>query len=482
MLKTVIIKNKYESTIEKLKETYEKIDESGNVFILFKNEYNQNKNIEYSFLDIIGESIKIGYSYINTIVAPHEEDICGDIDNVIYVIWICKNYSKMFFDKDKIREEHIWKDVEWGKRAKNYNPKGKDPGNVWIPTEDNGKGKITKHIYLSIEDIIERIVSATTDNTMSDTVKIYSNKDINLEKIKNKTNCIVEIAYEKNEEEKENIISSVNKCHDNPTEIKKQLKETDATVIFATSEKMEEIENESLDLIVTSPPYWNLKDYFKEGQIGQEPYEEYLFRMNKVWKECYNKLKNTGSLWININIRRRNNKPILLPKDFITQCKTIGYHFKGILIWHKSSGIPTHAKNIVDRHEYVLIFSKDVNFSLNKEKLNKYSDYKNTKINGKMFWNINRKAGSVGKNFIHPAIYPNDLVRRIIEVATDNNDYVMDPFLGSGTSLIPSLQLNRNFIGYEYNDGFRELMEHRFENEVSEYSEKIRFVYRKKSK
>ena len=55
----------------------------------------------------------------------------------------------MLFIKDNIREKHIWKDVEWGKRKKNYNPKGKDPGNVWLPTKDDGKGKITEHLILN---------------------------------------------------------------------------------------------------------------------------------------------------------------------------------------------------------------------------------------------------------------------------------------------------------------------------------------------
>ena len=65
----------------------------------------------------------------------------------------------MTFDKDAIREKHIWKDVEWGKREKNYNPKGKDPGNVWIPTLDDGKAHITKHILLSESEIFARLIS-----------------------------------------------------------------------------------------------------------------------------------------------------------------------------------------------------------------------------------------------------------------------------------------------------------------------------------
>src|SRR5699024_5032391 len=65
-----------------------------------------------------------------------------------------------YFNKDAIRESHIWKNVEWGKREKNYSPGGKDPSNVWIPTEDDGKGKIIKHIALKLEVAVDRLFNA----------------------------------------------------------------------------------------------------------------------------------------------------------------------------------------------------------------------------------------------------------------------------------------------------------------------------------
>ena len=76
-------------------------------------------------------------------------------------------------------------------------------------------------------------------------------------------------------------------------------------------------------------------------------------------------------------------------------------------------------------------------------------DYKNKIISHKLFWNINRKAGSVGKNTIHPAIFPTELINRICIISTNKGDLVVDPFLGSGTSLIASINNCRNFIGYE---------------------------------
>jgi DNA modification methylase len=344
----------------------------------------------------------------------------------------------MKFNKDHIREKHIWKDVEWGKRAKNYNPKGKDPGNVWIPTKDDGHANITEHILLSDREVIDRITAMTECGT-------------DYELLTDNNVCI--------QQKNTSVYSRAEQA---------ELPDCTGRVVFGTSEEMSKIKDGTVSVAVTSPPYWNLKDYFKAGQIGQESYEDYIFRMGKVWKQCYDKLKKDGVLWVNINIRSQNGKVILIPYDIVKQCQKIGFIYKGILIWHKSSGIPTGEKNIVDRHEYVLIFAKDKKSSLNMEVYHNIKDYKNDDINGGAFWNINRKAGSVGKKYIHPAIYPTELVSRIVRINSQPGDLITDPFLGSGTSLIASLQSHRNFIGYEYNEGFKELMESRFSAELDD--------------
>ena len=100
------------------------------------------------------------------------------------------------------------------------------------------------------------------------------------------------------------------------------------------------------------------------------------------------------------------------------------------------------------------------------EKITSFADYKNKKINGGLFWNINRKAGSVGKQFIHPAIYPNELVKRIVLSCTQEKQVVLDPFLGSGTTLIASILANRSCYGYEYNEGFKDLINNRIKTDI----------------
>ena len=463
--KTILLKNSINNVIEELMSLKDSLQENGSVFFYVKNSY-ENNQIKEDIFDLMEYCTNIGLIYINTIIVP--ESTKEVYENIQYIIWFVKNKEKMYFNKDAIREKHIWKDVEWGKRAKNYNPKGKDPGNVWIPTLDNGKGKITEHILLTEGQVYTRIFDSTIEE--QDNIFLFSDKESDA-KFKYKNNSIT-FKYKKNNAGLLNEVKFKEDIFNNESNTN-----TKAQVVFGTSEKMDKIGDNTVKLVVTSPPYWDLKNYYKVNQIGQESYERYSDRMYTVWNECYKKLREDGSRWVNINVRVRNNKPIYIPKLFIEQCKKIGFIFKGILIWHKSSGIPTNAKNIVDRHEYVLIFLKSEKTIIKSFKLNKYSDYQNDNLNGGFIWNINRKAGSVGKKTIHPAIYPTELVNRIIKCSTNENDIVLDPFLGSGTSLIAALNNNRNFVGYEFNEGFKYLMIDRYGKELIEYNdEKIMFI------
>ena len=443
-MQTYIIKSKYKTICKLTKDNFLLLNESGNLFILYSTEYDSSGNVKHDIFDIIKFCTSINYIYVNTIIYPKEKVFtkCFN-DNVGYIIWFCKNSDLMIFDKDKIREKHIWKDVEWGKREKNYNPKGKDPGNVWIPTEDDGQAHITKHIVLSEKQIVNRLLKMSKS---SNDYEFYND-------IKN------------NKSKKVSGLKT--------TEIK--AKKCKGTIVFKSSESMSAIKNNSIKSIITSPPYWNLKDYFKKGQIGQEDYKTYIKRMCKVWKECYKKLSSNGTLWININLRVNMGKLIPIPKDFIDSCIEIGFYYKGIFIWHKSSGIPTSSKNIGDHYEFVLIFTKCEKYIININQLLTFNDYKNSFINNGCIWNINKKAGSVGKKTIHPAIYPNELVDRLIKISTSVNDNILDPFLGSGTTVISALNLNRNCIGYEYNEGFKNLIQDRIKNELINDS-RIKFI------
>lgn len=113
----------------------------------------------------------------NIIIAPSFLKNNGEAifkNYVTNILFLSKN-EKYYFNKDPIREKHIWKNVEWGKRKKNYNPKGKDPGNVWLKTKDDGKANITEHCPLSFEEIIERCY-LTSSKPKDDVLLINLNK------------------------------------------------------------------------------------------------------------------------------------------------------------------------------------------------------------------------------------------------------------------------------------------------------------------
>lgn len=427
------------------------------VYAICHSEYDEKGDVLHDFLDVIDYGVSIGLTYINTIVLPTRERIKSNLpDNVLYIVWFAPKVNEMYFNKDAIRESHIWKDVEWGHRAKNYNPKGKDPGNVWIPTEDDGKGNITKHILLDGHTVIKRLYDSSNQSSLS-SLFISDNEADKAWSPQGMDYLFVG--------HPDNSSATIDKWIGSDSYLQTKYTKPFGKVIWGSSENMDSIPNSSVDVVITSPPYWDLKDYFKKGQIGQESYNEYLSRLFKVWKGCYEKLSTKGTFWLNINIRVKNNKVVLIPRDFVRQCKEIGFHYKGILIWHKSSGIPTHDKNIVDRHEYVLVFSKSANMTISNSILS-YKDYSNPDMNGGLFWNINRKAGSVGKHYIHPAIYPNELVSRIIQCASSKGDIILDPFLGSGTTLIASVLESRSCYGFEYNEGFKELILSRIHSDI----------------
>ena len=223
-------------------------------------------------------------------------------------------------------------------------------------------------------------------------------------------------------------------------------------VFLSTCENMSCIKNNTVNLMITSPPYWDLKNYEAKYQIGyRENYKTYLKRLKKVWSETFRVLRSDGFAIININTKSYKKNLVMIPNDFINQMVFIGFKLTDIHYWHKSSGIPAK-NNLKDNFEYFLIFSKSKKINC-KKKIN-FFDYKlNLKPNKLNIWNINKKFGSVGKRFmIHPAVFPVAYISRMLQIFTNENDLVLDPFLGSGTTLISCMQNNRKFVGFELNN------------------------------
>ncbi len=216
-----------------------------------------------------------------------------------------------------------------------------------------------------------------------------------------------------------------------------------------SSLKMKELKSCSVQLALTSPPYWDLKDYGTKKQIGyKQTYSDYLNDLARVWQECFRVLKINGVIIININSRTVKGQYYPIHLDFYSQLKKIGFVDFKLSIWHKSSGVPTRDNKLTDRFEYVIIASKG-KLSQNLDYI--YNDYINDKLSNINSWHIVKKAGSILSKHPHPAFFPIAFAERGIMLFTKKGDLVLDPFLGSGSTLFAAYKTDRNCIGYEIN-------------------------------
>ena len=377
-------------------------------------------------------------------------------DHFKLILFFTKDQKKFLFNKDLVREKHIWKDVEWGKRKFRYNEKGKDPGNVWLPTEDDGKAKITKHCILNTKEKNDRIFNLSTSSKTKSLLFTY-------EKYfhKNLTDIVI---YEKNE-----LIKNRLKVNQSFTDKDLENKNFFHKIFFKNSLNISGLKKNSVKLIFTSPPYWNLKDYDNAKQIGKgDSYENYLENLNNVWKKCIDVLSDSGSIWININTRNIKSKFYNIPSDIVDSLNKLNLiHFETV-IWHKSSGIPVNERNLSDRFEYILGFKKDDSKNINVyEQID--SDYLfNENKNNLNVWNMNRASGSIAKGVPHPAMYPIELPRRIIRRFSKVSDIILDPFLGSGSTTVAAILENRNSCGYELNKDYKKIISLQIEKAIKE--------------
>lgn len=228
---------------------------------------------------------------------------------------------------------------------------------------------------------------------------------------------------------------------------------------FSTSEKMIHVPNDTVQAVICSPPYWNLKDYGHSDQIGYgEGYGEYLRRLGLVWSECKRVLLSTGSIWIVIDKVFNEGEILNIPYDIAVQCKELGFTLQDMIVWNKPTAIAgMNRRNLVNKFEYVLFLSK----SPDKFKFLPPGDSGRlspdfARDSGKLtdLWRIPVKAGSIRKTPEHKAPYPEELIERLVSISTDEGDVVLDPFLGSGTTLKVAIRMNRIGIGYEINTEF----------------------------
>ncbi len=231
----------------------------------------------------------------------------------------------------------------------------------------------------------------------------------------------------------------------------------------------------SVDLVVTSPPYWQIKDYDIEGQIGaDERYEDYLDSLRSVWEACHRLLKPGCRMAVNIGDQylraseygRYRVKPI--PADTIRAGREVGFDFMGNIIWRKVSSTETtgggtwmgstyHPKDghVTYEHEYIILFRKRGDWDrpedeeiLDKSRLTKQQ--RSRWFRG--YWEL-----SPERQDDHAAKFPVELPARLIRMYSFYGETVLDPFLGSGTTSVAARRHGRDSLGVELNPDYIEL-------------------------
>jgi len=241
---------------------------------------------------------------------------------------------------------------------------------------------------------------------------------------------------------------------------------------------MEEVLNDSIQLIVTSPPYGKIKDYGNQNQIGFfGTFDDYFKRLKQVWFECYRVLEPQCRMVINIGDQYLRTsefgryRVLSIANKIITDCLDLGFDFLGDIIWQKISTTNTtggcslmgsiyYPRNglLTYDYEHILIFKKYQ--GKNKRKIDPIikemskiplSEWK------KWFTGHWKFPGVVQKE--HIAMFPEELPYRIIRMFSFIGDTILDPFLGSGTTLKVAKSLFRNGIGYELNKDYKKIID-----------------------
>jgi site-specific DNA-methyltransferase (adenine-specific) len=243
------------------------------------------------------------------------------------------------------------------------------------------------------------------------------------------------------------------------------------TIITGDSRRMTELRDESVHLVVTSPPYWQLKDYGNNRQIGfHDSYEHYINNLNLVWKECCRVLHKGCRLCINIgdqfarSVYYGRYKVIPIRTEITKFCECVGMDYMGGIIWQKVTTTNTtggatimgsfpYPRNGILKidYEFILVFKKPGDPPPVSKKCKELSKLTTAEWNSYFagHWNFPGE-----KQEKHLAMFPEELPRRLIHMFSFVGETVLDPFLGSGTTSLAARKLGRNSIGYELHPSF----------------------------
>jgi site-specific DNA-methyltransferase (adenine-specific) len=266
------------------------------------------------------------------------------------------------------------------------------------------------------------------------------------------------------------------------------------TIIHGDASKaLAALPSNSVQCIVTSPPYYQQRDYRDEKQLGQEPTpEQYIANLVVVFSESRRALKQDGLLWLNLGDKYAEGRLLGMPWRVALALVDSGWVLRSDVIWHKPNAMPTSVKNRpTPDHEYIFMFSQEANYYYNADAIrephitfteqsrmrggrNHFGKRGGTPEHGKNQGNSNLHNGRwdqafhpLGRNKrtvwsiplskfpeAHFAVFPEKLVEICILAGSRSKDIILDPFCGSGTTLLVARRLDRHFIGIDCNSEY----------------------------
>lgn len=259
--------------------------------------------------------------------------------------------------------------------------------------------------------------------------------------------------------------------------------------------------SESVHCCVTSPPYWGLRDYGVDGQIGLESTpEQYVARMVDVFREVRRVLRDDGTLWLNLGDSYKNGKQLVgIPWRVAFALQADGWYLRQDIIWHKPNPMPESVRDRCTKaHEYVFLMAKSERYHYDAKEVAEPSaePWRAGKIekcfgpsnpigtlrndtgrhvtrtdtrNRRSVWTVTPKPFK-GAHF---AVMPPDLVEPCIKAGCPKNGTVLDPFNGAGTTGLVAVNLGRNYIGIELNPQYADMARARIAEAERRHSESL---------